>query len=239
MEISYQSQKNAYKECNITEKFGKLATLCPKNSFAPSKEEIDVSWLSTLRGVKDEGEDKFVCDFSPVHVNVLFLGSVAIGKSSLIRRITKNIFSNDYDMTIGSTFNKLIYMLDEKDVVEFQLFDCSGSERFSGLAQRLISITNMVVICYDCTSQASANSLKTIWEDLRTKKGKSVCLLGIKSDLNQKRQVNLEEMKSYAANEEVPFFGEVSCLTGENVEDFIHFLGEQYQRNKDYFIWIT
>jgi len=170
--------------------------------------------------------------FFPPHINVIFMGSPAIGKSSLSRRITKNTFNQEYDVTLGVSFNRFIYK--EKEVLEFQLFDCSGNERFSALAQRLVKFMNIGVICYDITNQSSVSVMKTLWEEYRMKRGLVLCLLGLKSDLAHKRQVDTEDILTYSQNENVPFCGEVSSLSGDKVNDFIRQLGELYQKNKDY-----
>jgi len=69
------------------------------------------------------------------------------------------------------------------------------------------------------------------------KKGLVTCVIGIKSDKNQNRQISVEEIQEFSRQECVPYFGEVSALTGENIPEFISFLAGLFSQYKDSIDW--
>uniref|UniRef100_A0A6B2LMK4 Uncharacterized protein n=1 Tax=Arcella intermedia TaxID=1963864 RepID=A0A6B2LMK4_9EUKA len=158
----------------------------------------------------------------------MLLGAAGTGKSSLVQRITKNYFSEEYNISLGIGFNRLIYHINENKVVEFQLYDCPGNERFSGLLHRFTKFMKIIVLCYDCSSHASFDEMKSYYVDYAKKM--LVFIVGLKSDIT-KREVDVEAVKEYADQYDIPIFGDLSCATGVRAEDFVHYLGDFYLRH--------
>jgi GTPase SAR1 family protein len=66
---------------------------------------------------------------------VLVVGDLGVGKTSLIQRYVHNIFSREYKATIGVDFAyKLIKISDDK-VVRLQLWDIAGQERYGTMTR--------------------------------------------------------------------------------------------------------
>ena len=83
---------------------------------------------------------------------------------------------------------------------------------------------DFVVLGYDITNKGSFDSLprwlNSIIENT-TKKVKLIYLIGNKIDLKESRVVSKEDGERFAENFNLRFF-EVSCKTGEGIEEFLN-----------------
>ncbi|UCE10411.1 MAG: GTP-binding protein [Candidatus Thorarchaeota archaeon] len=83
------------------------------------------------------------------------LGDGAVGKTSCIRRFTEDSFSEDYIMTIGTTFalkNQEIRLPDGSDVsARIVLWDLAGQPTYNELRRRYMAGASMAIIVFDVT----------------------------------------------------------------------------------------
>ncbi|KAI7864780.1 ras family-domain-containing protein [Spinellus fusiger] len=149
---------------------------------------------------------------------LVFLGEQSVGKTSLITRFMYDTFDNTYQATIGIDFlSKTMYLEDK--TVRLQLWDTAGQERFRSLIPSYIRDSSVAVIVYDITSKETfVNTTKWI-DDVRAERGAEVIivLVGNKSDLNEKREVSLEDGEKRAKEIGVLFI-ETSAKVGHNVK---------------------
>ncbi|CDS14227.1 Putative GTP-binding protein [Lichtheimia ramosa] len=162
---------------------------------------------------------------------LVFLGEQSVGKTSLITRFMYDTFDNTYQATIGIDFlSKTMYLEDR--TVRLQLWDTAGQERFRSLIPSYIRDSSCAVVVYDITTKhcilpharptpdrnSFANTEKWI-DDVRAERGNDVIivLVGNKVDLNEKRQVTLEEGEKKAKDYNVMFI-ETSAKAGHNVK---------------------
>ncbi|KAJ1974255.1 GTPase Ryh1 [Dimargaris xerosporica] len=149
---------------------------------------------------------------------LVFLGEQSVGKTSIITRFMYDTFDNAYQATIGIDFlSKTMYLEDR--TVRLQLWDTAGQERFRSLIPSYIRDSSVAVVVYDITNRASfANTSKWI-DDVRSERGSDVIivLVGNKTDLNEKRQVTVEEGDKKAREYNVMFI-ETSAKAGHNVK---------------------
>ena len=149
---------------------------------------------------------------------LVFLGEQSVGKTSLITRFMYDTFDNTYQATIGIDFlSKTMYLEDR--TVRLQLWDTAGQERFRSLIPSYIRDSSVAVVVYDITSRTSFQNTSKWIEDVRAERGSEVIivLVGNKTDLNDKREVTLEEGEK-RANECNIMFIETSAKAGHNVK---------------------
>lgn len=149
---------------------------------------------------------------------LVFLGEQAVGKTSIITRFMYDTFDYNYQATIGIDFlSKTMYLEDRS--VRLQLWDTAGQERFRSLIPSYIRDSSAAVVVYDVTNRGSfLNTAKWV-EDVRTERGKDVCiiLVGNKNDITDRRQVSTEEGEQKAKEFNIMFI-ETSAKAGHNVK---------------------
>jgi Ras-related protein Rab-6A len=149
---------------------------------------------------------------------IVFLGDQGVGKTSIITRFMYDSFDKLYQATIGIDFlSKTMYLEDR--TVRLQLWDTAGQERFRSLIPSYIRDSSVAVVVYDITNRASFLNTSKWIEDVRNDRGSDVIivLVGNKTDLNERRQVSVEEGEDKATKEEIMFI-ESSAKAGFNIK---------------------
>jgi Ras-related protein Rab-6A len=149
---------------------------------------------------------------------LVFLGEQSVGKTSLITRFMYDSFDSTYQATIGIDFlSKTMYLEDR--TVRLQLWDTAGQERFRSLIPSYIRDSTVAVVVYDITNANSFQQVSKWIEDVRAERGTDVIimLVGNKTDLQDKRQVSMEEGERRANDLNVMFI-ETSAKAGYNVK---------------------
>ncbi|KAM6990232.1 ras-related protein Rab-6B-like isoform 1-T1 [Tautogolabrus adspersus] len=153
-----------------------------------------------------------------LEVEKLHLEKQSLGKTSLITRFMYDSFDNTYQATIGIDFlSKTMYLEDR--TVRLQLWDTAGQERFRSLIPSYIRDSTVAVVVYDITNVNSFQQTCKWIDDVRTERGSDVIimLVGNKTDLEEKRQIMIEEGEQRAKELNVMFI-ETSAKTGCNVK---------------------
>ncbi|KAH0793523.1 ras-related protein Rab-5B [Histomonas meleagridis] len=152
-------------------------------------------------------------------VKLVMLGSTTVGKTSIVTRLTKEIFNGQSTSTIGTAFLSKTIPVDDMQI-KFQIWDTGGSERYRAMAPMYFQNADAAIIVYDITSSESFSDVETWLKELREKGPENIviCLAGNKSDLSQMRAVSYENVVKYANSHGLRIFKETSALTGENIE---------------------
>jgi len=93
---------------------------------------------------------------------VLVVGNVATGKTSIIRRYTKNEFSSDYHTTIGVDFSLKSLTADGLDI-NVQLWDIAGQDRFTGLSRIFYTHAVGAIVVFDIFDRDTFNNA-ALWK---------------------------------------------------------------------------
>ncbi|KAK6983976.1 ras-domain-containing protein [Favolaschia claudopus] len=117
----------------------------------------------------------------------IITGDAAVGKSSLLVRLTDQRFLANPDPTLGVEFgSKLITLPDpEGTVVKLQCWDTAGTESFRSITRSYYRGAAGCLLVYDITSRRSFDNVRTWLADVRAHADAHVsCILvGNKSDL--------------------------------------------------------
>lgn len=145
---------------------------------------------------------------------VVLVGHYGVGKSSLIRRFVQNVFSDNYQVTIGVHILKKTVTYKGEDIT-LVLWDIEGKENINQTRASYLLGTSGFIFVVDPTRDTTYQNLKEELIFLEKNYPKvPVIKLVNKSDL-----VDVEEFKKVLAiqNLEMDFFS--SAKTGENVEN--------------------
>ena len=163
---------------------------------------------------------------------IITLGDSQVGKTSLILRYLEDRFLTTYLSTIGFDLKHKIIKLDNGDKIKLIIHDTAGQERFKSLSRNYIKKANGILVVFDVTNKQSflniENWIKCAKEEI-TKKI-PIFLVGNKSDLVDKREIQTEDGENMAEEFGVKFY-ETSCENGHNVEKCFTDLALEITRN--------
>lgn len=180
----------------------------------------------------DENMLQFVYEFK-----VILLGSIAVGKTSILSRYITNEFNVEHKCTIKNDFKVKIVNVNNDVKAKLSIWDTCGDEKYRAITRQYYKDTQGVLLVYDITDRNSFESIDMWVEDINNCAPADcvVVLVANKSDLNDKRKVTYQEGKKKA--DQLGFlFNEVSAKTGDNI--FLLFgniseaILERFQKNK-------
>ncbi|KAM6564816.1 hypothetical protein CsatB_024814 [Cannabis sativa] len=149
---------------------------------------------------------------------IVLIGDSAVGKSNLLSRFATNQFDPTSKATIGVEFQTQVVDIDGKEI-KAQIWDTAGQERFRAVTSAYYRGAVGALVVYDITRKSTFESVKRWLDELTTHCDTTVArmLVGNKCDLENLRDVSVDEAKSFA-EEEGLFFMETSALESTNVQ---------------------
>ena len=172
---------------------------------------------------------------------MILVGDSNAGKTSLFRKISKNVFNEKMVSTIGIDKTTLEYEINikenEKEVkknIQILLFDTAGQERYLSSTKSYYKRANGVILLYSIIDKSSFDNL-TKWLNeinkvLDNKKGKYlIFLIGTKYDIvkdnEDLRQVTVNEASDFCDENNLLWYGEYSSKDTSQ-ETFNHLFAE-------------
>ncbi|KAL1309077.1 hypothetical protein HN51_051754 [Arachis hypogaea] len=149
---------------------------------------------------------------------IVLIGDSAVGKSNLLSRFARNEFDTNSKATIGVEFQTQVVEIEGKEV-KAQIWDTAGQERFRAVTSAYYRGAVGALVVYDISRRSTFDGIKRWLEELATQNDGTVAtmLVGNKCDLENIREVSVEEGKNLAEAEGL-FFMETSALDTTNVQ---------------------
>ncbi|KAH7471044.1 hypothetical protein PRIC1_003148 [Phytophthora ramorum] len=207
-----------------------------ENAPAPTKEEIDemLAQYSDGSDSSDSGESNSEVssssdDVETVIMKVLIVGNARCGKTSTIRRFTRDDFNEEYVSTIGADFVEKVIEYDDQLTISLQLWDIAGQDRFAKFTRGYFREAKGAVIVCDITRANTIdavvtwkNEIDTCCKDLNEGAEIPVVLVANKSDLLTDPMgaldLGVNMQKCVDKNNIVEWF-RASAKSGEHVDD--------------------
>jgi len=142
-----------------------------------------------------------------------------VGKTAITIRFMHDKFLKKYDPTIEDTYQKTVDIEDEPRVL--QILDTAGAEQFTSSKDLYIKDSNGFILVYSITTKSTLVDIEQIYKRMLKVKEKQIVptvLVGNKCDMEDVRQITLEEGKEIAEKINAPFF-ESSALVPINIEE--------------------
>lgn len=130
------------------------------------------------------------------------------------------------------TWQKIRTIQLDGKTIKLQIWDTAGQERFRTITSSYYRGAHGIIVVYDTTDSETFEHVKTWLHEIDRYASENVnkLLVGNKSDLTTKRQVDMETAKEFAGNLNIPFL-ETSAKNATNVEDaFMTMAGEIKKR---------
>ena len=163
---------------------------------------------------------------------ILVIGDVGVGKTSLIRRLTKGYFAENITSTVGVDYGSKVLNV-HGDKVKLQCWDTAGQEKYRSITQSYYRSADVVLMVFDITNRGSFASIPQWLVDVQryTSKNTLKVLVGNKTDLKgAKRKVNSRSAANLAEFEDLLYI-ETSAKWDDNVEMLFTELAEQLREN--------
>ncbi|CAH1265941.1 RAB43 [Branchiostoma lanceolatum] len=162
-----------------------------------------------------ENDDSF--DFL---FKIVLIGDAGVGKTCVVQRFKSGTYMERCGSTIGVDFTMKTVVIDDKRV-KLQVWDTAGQERFRTITQSYYRSANGVIIAYDITKKETFDNAIRWLEDVKKYAGPHVVkqLVGCKRDLEEMREVNVTEAKSFAVQNSMFDALETSAKEDTNVEE--------------------
>ncbi|XP_039974050.1 ras-related protein Rab-42b [Xiphias gladius] len=159
---------------------------------------------------------------------IIMLGDSTVGKSSLLKRYTEDLFLESINQTVGVDFYVHFLEVELGVRVKLQFWDTAGQERFRSVTRSYYRNSVGGLLVFDVTNRASFDHIKEwhaeVCERVQPHKVLFV-LVGQKSDRDAlgERVVSREEAEKLARQLGMPYV-EASAKTGQNVRESFELL---------------
>ncbi|MFW9942027.1 MAG: Rab family GTPase [Candidatus Thorarchaeota archaeon] len=182
-----------------------------------------------MTGNKDE--DLVFHERSEMIYKIIVIGDPAVGKTSLLTNFCGDKFQYEYIPTVGVNITKEKITVKNdmgRDTnVSLMIWDVAGQPQFYMLHRPYFNGADGMMLVYDVTRSSSFSNVNN-WYSTAVKYGLSGIpriLIGNKIDLKDEKKIILPMAEHLSQKLNAPFF-ETSALTGENVSEIFHKIGE-------------
>ena len=156
-------------------------------------------------------------------IKVVLVGESGTGKTSIIQKYCKDVFTDDANTTLGCANETKVIHLSNQKQIKLNLWDTAGQETFRSLNKIFYKDAQIVILVYDITSCKSFQEIVNYWyyetkSHISNDAGKYmyvyiymylmilvIGILGNKSDLFMKGTVNESEAQQFADENELLF----------------------------------
>ena len=168
----------------------------------------------------DEGENIF---------KIVLVGESGVGKTSIISQFVDQIFEEGIQTSTGGSFSSKTLTFNNGKTIKLEIWDTAGQERYRSLTKIFYKDALAAVLVYDITIKQSFEEIKTFWIKQLREFGPENIIVAIaanKSDLLDQEQVNEEEARNFAEENNALFF-EISAKNGLGINELFLGLGKK------------
>ena len=161
-----------------------------------------------------------------IKYKTVIFGKEGVGKTSLVKRLVSDAFSQDYTQTIGyNVYEKMIMI--ENVQISLVIYDFGGQQQFAGIRKTSSEGADTAILVYDISDKESFEVLSKWRMELFDVAGDiPFIIIGNKNDLEKERQVPKEMGEEIIKKLGGLSFIETSAKTGDRVEEAFHKLAK-------------
>ena len=168
-----------------------------------------------------------------IKYNIVLLGNVAVGKTSIFNRLSLDVFSEMHLTTLGNFSTK--YYVKYKGInYQLTFHDPAGQETFKAVTKSILRNIDGVLFIFDLTNKQSFDDLES-WYDFYKEEKEIVVglLIGNKCDLEHK-VVNEKEAEKFVKNHKLKKYLEVSAKLDKKIKKAVAYLLEEIMKSKKF-----
>ena len=151
---------------------------------------------------------------------MIVIGDAGVGKSCLTSKAAKGIFDDSYSATVGFEFLTFNVKIEGK-ILKLQIWDTCGQEIYRSLISSFYRNASLAMMVYAIDSKESFTHIETWLKEVKLQSNPDIkiFLIGNKADLDDQRQVQLNEAKQFKEENGIHYFCEASAKTGLNAQE--------------------
>jgi len=180
--------------------------------------------LDSRRGMLEQDVD--------TTLKVIVVGNGQVGKTSMITRFAKGIFTNEYKKTIGVDFlEKRMHLPAIGEEVTFLLWDTAGQEEYDALTRTYYKGAGACILAFSTTDRDSFDAVET-WHKKVTNECGNICMVMVqnKVDLMDQAVMDSKEVEHLALKLKLKLYR--TCVKDDlNVSEVFSHLGSEFVRN--------
>mmetsp|Transcript_64009 Transcript_64009/g.187827 ORF Transcript_64009/g.187827 Transcript_64009/m.187827 type:complete len:246 (-) Transcript_64009:20-757(-) len=164
-------------------------------------------------------------------LKVIVVGNGQVGKTSMITRFAKGIFTNEYKKTIGVDFlEKRLYITSIREEVTYLLWDTAGQEEYDAITRTYYKGAGACILAFSTTDRASFDAIESWYEKVTNECGNIVMVLvQNKVDLMDDAVVDAKEVEFMAKKLKLKLYR--TCVKDDlNVGEVFQHLGSEFVR---------
>ena len=168
---------------------------------------------------------------------IILIGDTSVGKTNILSRYINDKFLETSKSTVGVELaTKVEYYNNKK--IKIQIWDTAGQERYKSITTSYYKGAKGAFIVYDITKKESFKNVDKWIKDLKEFGDEDVAILiiGNKSDLEDEREVSIEEVKKKAELFDIGYC-ETSALKAKNIDyafqTLIKLVAEKMEKEKN------
>lgn len=170
----------------------------------------------------------------PKSIKMIIVGSVSVGKTSLVTRYATGKFQDKTKSTSNASFVNKIKIVDNVKY-ELKLWDTAGQEKYKSLTKIFIKDAKIAILVYAINDEKSFNDLND-WLTIVKEINNENLILGIaanKADLYKIATVTDEQGKKYAQEIGATWRSTSSLLDDSGIDELVDILFKQYLNSED------
>ena len=161
---------------------------------------------------------------------IVLIGESGVGKTSIISQFVDQIFEDDLQTSTGGSFSSKTLTFNNGKTIKLEIWDTAGQERYRALTKIFYKNALAAVLVYDITRIQSFEELKNYWIKQIKESAPENIILAIaanKSDLLDREQVNEDEARNFAKENNALFY-ETSAKNSIGVNELFIGIGKKF-----------
>ena len=153
---------------------------------------------------------------------LIFIGDPNVGKTCILNRYVNDVYEENYQPTIGLDFQSKNIKIGNQEV-NILFYDTAGQEKFRSLIPLYTRDAKIILLVYDISCKDSFIHISDWLQALDNVNKDEVifALVGNKSDLNENRQVTIEEGQKFAEDNNF-IFQEISAKENDGFSELFN-----------------
>ena len=172
-----------------------------------------------------------ICEDSEEHnFKVVLVGETGVGKTSIISQFIDQVFEEELQTSTGGSFSSKEIFFDNGKSLKLEIWDTAGQERYRSLTKIFYKNSSCAILVYDITRKQTFDELKNYWiGQIKESAPKDIMLavVGNKEDLLDKEQVDENEARDFAKENNALFFS-TSAKNSDAINQLFIDIGKKY-----------
>jgi small GTP-binding protein len=148
------------------------------------------------------------------NINIILLGDMGVGKTSILMRFRDDKFSPTHIATIGIDYQTRKFRSFKNNIFSVHLWDTVGQERFRSIGHDYIKKADIILLCFDTTNTESFTNLRRWLGDIKkiSKDHVITMIVGLKIDQISDRKISCKDGEEFAHSKKLKY-REISAKT--------------------------